>query len=126
MDFLGAGVTANSRSTNSYNPRLRQAYATYDNDYWHFHMLAGQSWSLVTPFKVGITPRQENTPITIDAEQAVGFDRTRNWQVRLVGDWNRIAWFGVSVESPQVNFLSNSNSTGDVGRITDPARPHHQ
>jgi hypothetical protein len=44
MDFLGAGVTANSRATNSYNPRLRQAYATYDNDDWHFHMLAGQSW----------------------------------------------------------------------------------
>jgi hypothetical protein len=115
MDFLGAGVTANSRSTDGYNPRLRQAYATYDNDNWHFHMLAGQSWSLITQFKVGITPREENTPLTIDGHEAVGFDRARSWQVRWVGDWNKIAWFGVSVESPQVNFLSNSNSAGDVG-----------
>jgi hypothetical protein len=45
----------------------------------------------------------------------VGFDRARSWQVRWVRDWNKIAWFGVSVESPQMNFLSNSNSAGDVG-----------
>jgi len=77
MDFLGAGVTANSRSTNGYNPRLRQAYATYDNDNWHFHMLAGQSWSLITQFKVGITPREEHTPLTIDGQEAVGASTVR-------------------------------------------------
>src|SRR5580704_8545393 len=32
MDFLGAGVTSNSRESNSYVPRIRHAYATYDND----------------------------------------------------------------------------------------------
>jgi hypothetical protein len=51
-------------------------------------MLAGQSWSLITQFKVGITPREENTPLTIDGHEAVGFDRARSWQVRLVRDWN--------------------------------------
>jgi hypothetical protein len=114
-DFLGAGVTANSRHSNAYNPRLRQAYASYDNDDWHFHLLAGQSWSLMTQFKEGIVPREENIPRTIDSQHVVGFSDARVPQVRLVGDWDKIVWFGVSAESPQVNFLSNSNGAGDVG-----------
>ena len=51
MDFLGAGVTANSRESNSYQPRIRQAFVTYDNDNTHFHLMAGQGWSLVTQTK---------------------------------------------------------------------------
>ena len=31
-DWLGAGVTANSRESNSYNLRMRQAWLFYDND----------------------------------------------------------------------------------------------
>ena len=46
MDFLGAATTANSRESNSYTPRIRQAYFAYDNDNYHFHMSAGQDWSL--------------------------------------------------------------------------------
>ena len=102
-DFLGAGITSNSRESNSYVPRLRQAYGTYDNDDWHFHFLGGQSWSLLTQDRVGMAPRMENIPLTIDAQYVVGFDWTRNWQLQFVGDWNKVAWFGVSVESPQIN-----------------------
>ena len=46
-DWLGAGVTANSRESNSYNLRIRQAYFEYDNDYWGFHFAPGQQWSLL-------------------------------------------------------------------------------
>ena len=53
MDFLGAGVTANARESNSYNLRIRQAWLTYDNDYYHFHLMAGQGWSLLTQDRVG-------------------------------------------------------------------------
>ena len=35
MDFLGAALTANSRESNSYTPRIRQAYFAYDDDNWH-------------------------------------------------------------------------------------------
>jgi hypothetical protein len=108
MDFLGAGVTANSRESNSYQPRIRQAFMTYDNDNYHFHVLAGQSWSLLTQNKVGITPLTENLPLTIDAQYVVGFNWARQPEIRFVEDWNKVAWFGVSVESPQVNFASNS------------------
>ena len=43
MDFLGAGITANSRESNSYNPRILQAFVNYDNDDWHFHILGGKA-----------------------------------------------------------------------------------
>jgi hypothetical protein len=108
MDFLGAGVTANSRESNSYNLRIRQAFVAYDNDDWHFHFMAGQGWSLLTQDRVGITPRMENIPLTIDAQYVVGFNWARQEQARFVYDWNRVAWFGLSLESPQVNFASNS------------------
>ena len=48
MDFLGSAVTANSRESNSYTPRIRQAYFAYDDDIWHNHFSAGQMWSLLT------------------------------------------------------------------------------
>jgi hypothetical protein len=38
-DWLGAGVTANSRESNSYNLRMRQAWLFYDNDNYHFNVL---------------------------------------------------------------------------------------
>jgi outer membrane murein-binding lipoprotein Lpp len=106
-DWLGAGVTANSRESNSYNLRMRQAWLFYDNDNWHSHFLAGQAWSMVTANKLGILPGTENAPLTIDAQYAVGFNWARQPQLRFVQDWNKTLWFGVSVESSQTAFASN-------------------
>ena len=50
-------VDRNSRESNSYNPRIRQAYFAYDNDYWHSHFSAGQMWSLLTQNRVGMLNR---------------------------------------------------------------------
>ena len=101
FDFLGAARTANSNQSNSYTPRLRQFYGTYDDtrDGWHF--LAGQSWSLVTMFKSGLIPRQENVPWTIDAQYVPGFDWLRNPEIRIVKDWDKKVWLGVEAASPQ-------------------------
>ena len=107
MDFLGAAQTANSRESNSYTPRMRQAYFAYDNDNYHFHMSAGQEWSLLTQNRVGMLNGTENTPLTIDAQYVVGFNWSRQPAIRFVEDWNQIAWFGVSVESSQTAFASN-------------------
>ena len=107
MDFLGAASTANSRESNSYTPRIRQAYFAYDNDNYHFHMSAGQEWSLLTQNRVGMLNGTENTPLTIDAQYVVGFNWARQPAIRFVEDWNKIAWFGVSVESSQTAFASN-------------------
>jgi hypothetical protein len=107
MDFLGAGVTANSRESNSYNPRIRQAFFEYDNDHYGFHLVAGQSWSLLTQNRVGMLPNTENTPLTIDAQYVTGYNWARQPEIRFVEDWNKVAWFGVAIASPQTNFASN-------------------
>lgn len=125
-DFLGAAPTANSNESNSYNPRLRVLYATVDKSDWGMHVLAGQNWSLLTMNKVGITPRNENVPLTIDAQYVPGFNWTRNPQIRVVQDFDdkKIA-AGISLESPQVNFGSitvpggvNATNTGNSALST--------
>ena len=101
-DFLGAAQTANSNESNSYNPRMRVVYGTIDMSNCGLHVLAGQEWSLLTTNKVGITPRQENIPLTIDAQYVPGFNWTRNTQLRVVQDfYDHKVWLGISVESPQ-------------------------
>lgn len=100
-DFLGSAVTANSVESNSYTPRLRQAYATYGRSDWGFEFLGGQSWSLVTMNLNGITPRQENIPLTIDAQYTVGFNWTRNAQLRVTKRYDNGLTLGLSAESPQ-------------------------
>ena len=104
MDFLGASTDANNRESNSFTPRMRQAFAEYDNDLWHFHFVGGQAWSLLTQNRVGMLPNTENVPLTIDAQYVVGFDWLRNPQLRFVYDVNKIAWFGVSIEQPGAVF----------------------
>ena len=99
-DFLGVATNSNYIETNSWAMRMRHAYVTYDNTAWGFHLLGGQSWSLVTQNTVGITPRKENIPLTIDADYVDGFNYTRNWQIRLVQDFGQKVWLGVSVETP--------------------------
>src|SRR5262245_20070202 len=88
-DFLGVGNTSNYNQSNSWAPRLRHAYFTYDNTGWGgwgFHILAGQTWSLATQNQVDMTPRKENIPLTIDANYVVGFNYIRQWQIRGVVD----------------------------------------
>jgi hypothetical protein len=111
LDFLGggSGTSANSKESNSYIPRIRQLYMTYDTDGWHF--LAGQAWSLITMNKAGIMPRQENIPLTIDAQYIPGFTWTRNPQFRVVKDFDKTVWVGLSVESPQA-LLTAGNLVG--------------
>jgi hypothetical protein len=134
MDWLGAGVTANSRESNSYNLRVRQLFFEYENDNYHFHFKAGQQWSLLTQERVGMM-EAENTPLTIDAQYVVGFNWARQPSIRFVEDWNKIAWFGLSIESPQtalggslpasgptypfaVNAANNCNNSGLLDSAT--------
>ena len=66
------------------------------------HFLAGQEWSLLTTDKVGIIPRQENIPLTIDAQYVPGFNWTRNPQIRIAKDFDdQKIWLAISAESPQ-------------------------
>ena len=113
FDFLGAAPTANSRESNSYTPRLRQAYGTYDTtDGWHF--LTGQSWSLVTMFKEGLIARKENVPLTIDHQYVPGFDWLRNPEIRIVKDWDKQVWLGIEAAAPNA-ITQTTNGIGLAG-----------
>src|ERR1700742_2542516 len=117
MDFLGVGVTSNYNESNSWAPRLRQGYLTYDNNNWGFHLLAGQAWSLLTPNTGGIVPRKENIPLTIDANYVVGFDYTRNWQIRLVKEFSPSFSLGLSVENPASQVYASTGATANNGSL---------
>jgi hypothetical protein len=114
MDFLGVGQTSNYNQSNSWAPRLRHAYIDYDNSGYGFHLLAGQSWSLLTQNQVGIIPRKENIPLTIDANYVVGFNYTRNWQIRMVEEFSPAFSAGISVEAPAA-IVSASTATAPLG-----------
>jgi hypothetical protein len=106
-DFLSAGTSSNSNESNSYTLRLRQFWGSYDNTDLGLHVMAGQAWTLATLYKIGLIPRQENVPLTIDAQYSVGFTWARQPELRIAKDFDdhRI-WVGVSVESPQTTFGS--------------------
>lgn len=102
-DFLGAAQTATSNQTNSYTPRLRQAYANIDWDFG-FHLLFGQAWTLATLNKTGIKPDTAIQPPTIDRQHVPGYTRARQPQLRLTADYNKEFWFALSAESPATTF----------------------
>jgi hypothetical protein len=115
LDFLGggSGTSGNSQESNSYNPRIRLLYGTYETKAG-WHLLAGQQWSLITMNKVGIEPRQENIPMTIDAQYVPGFTWTRNPQVRLVKDFGSTVSVGLSAEAPQTIITGGKLSTSSL------------
>jgi hypothetical protein len=117
MDFLGVGVTSNYNQSNSWAPRIRQSFFEYDNTEWGFHFLGGQAWSMLTQNRVGITARQENIPLTIDANYVVGFDFTRNWQLRVVKDFGSWAAFGLSIENPAELVYNSTGAVANGGNV---------
>ena len=124
-DFQGGSPTANSLETNSYTLRLRQANATLDENRWGLHVLAGQAFTLLTLNKHGIIPRQEDTPLGIDAQYDVGFNWARQVEFRIAKSFDAEKfWLAVSAEEPQVAYYTGPNglapaSTGTVN-ITNP------
>jgi hypothetical protein len=117
MDFLGVGVTSNYNQSNSWSPRLRQAFFTYDNNDSGFHLLAGQAWSMLTQNTVGITPRKENVPLTIEANYVAGFDYTRNWQIRMVKDFGPMFAAGLSLENPAEQVYAAAGAIANGGTL---------
>jgi hypothetical protein len=117
LDFLAGPQTANSNASNSFSPRIRNVYGALDWDdmMWGggLHLLAGQSWSLVTLNGKGITPRNEVSPPTIDAQYVTGFSWARQPQVRLTADFmDKQIWAAVSVENPATVLASAATGTG--------------
>ncbi len=119
-DFQGAGSVSNSNQSNSYVLRQRQLYATYARKDLDFYVLGGQSWSLLTMNKIGITPRQELPPLTIDASYVPGFVWARQAGLRFVKGFDNDRFdLGLSFEEPQANYYTGPNGTGSLaGTVT--------
>ncbi|RDS79861.1 hypothetical protein DWU98_15575 [Dyella monticola] len=114
-DFLGGAQTANMNESNSFNMRIRQLWTNIDWNDYGLHLLGGQAWSLLTLDSVGITPTKEVLPPTIDAQYAVGFTWARQTQLRIVKDWDKKWWLGVSVENPQTAGIGSVAGAGSKG-----------
>lgn len=123
MDFLGAAPTANSNESNSYTPRMRNFYGRFISESG-WYIMGGQNWSLVTLEKKGMDPRDEDAPVTIDAQYVAGFSWTRNPQMRLVDKVADGLWLGLSLESPQATGIVTTTSLAAGGiKGTLPSSP---
>jgi hypothetical protein len=61
-------------------------------------------------FKEDMTPRQENIPLTIDAQYVPGFTWLRNPQFRFVQRFGNMTAAGFALESPQAVVFSGPNA----------------
>jgi len=110
-DFVSAGTSSNSNESNSYTLRVRQAYLSWSRPDLGWAIVAGQAWSLVTPYQHGLTARQEGIPLGNDGQFYVGFNWARQTQLRLIKSFSPTVALGLSLESPQ-NALKGSVPTG--------------
>ena len=119
-DFNSSGVTSNSVESNSYTLRTRVLNAEYNRKDLDLFVLAGQSWSLLTQTRLGMTPRTEDLPATIDAQYAVGFVWTRNVGLRIVKGFDHDRFdVGLSVESPQDTYGQTGYPGGPTLNVTN-------
>ena len=115
-DFLSAGVTSTSTSTNGYTFRIRQAWAQakFQNG-WSF--VGGQVWSLVTENAKGIAPDDDMgktndvRPKTVDPSYNVGFNFARQYGIRLTKSFGDKFAAAVSVENPQATVTTHGNAS---------------
>ena len=123
-DLLGGAPTANSNESNSYNPRLRHAFAVYDRSDLGFYFQGGQTWSLLTMSKKGI-PWEVNTmnlPMTIDAQYVPGFIWARQPGFRIEKSFvNHMFAIAASVENPQNVYYAGPNGAlpSQFGSVND-------
>ena len=107
LDLLNGAGSANSVETNSYTPRLRQAFTQLEHEPWQGYLLAGQVWSLATPFRKGLDPFATWQPPVIDAQYIVGYDFLRVPALRAVKGFGNF-WIGVEADTPQTVFGGSS------------------
>ena len=124
IDFLGAGITSNNNESNSYVPRLRQAWgqAKFDNGW---SITGGQQWSLITedrhavdnllrPGSVG-----EALPLTIDPQYTVGFSWARQESFRVAYSFADKFTVAASVEGSATTATVHGNPTITTLGLTD-------
>ena len=118
-DFNSAGSSSNSTMSQSYTPRIRQAFVQFDDNNDNLHILAGQAYSLITPLRSGLTARNENIPISPEDNYIQGFALTRQPQIRVTTSFfDKMLFLGASLESPQSVFGGTKPTLADESILT--------
>jgi hypothetical protein len=122
-DFLGLVPGNVAVSSNSDTQRLRLFWVDMRKD--KFEWLAGQSWSLLTPNRKGLSPLPGDIFFTqtIDTNYQVGLTWSRNPQFRLIYHATPSVTLGWSIEASEQYAGGSSGS----GTITLPSElvPHY-
>ena len=112
-DFLGNQPTNLEVSTNNDTFRLRLFWVDVKKDHWE--VLGGQSWSLITPNRKGVSPLPADVFYSqvIDVNYIIGIPWGRIPSVRGVWHPNdKVAW-ALSAENPQ-QYIGGSAGGGLV------------
>ena len=99
-DFNGYLPSNAYVSTNSDTLRLRVFFTDLARGHWE--VLGGQSWSLLTPNRVGVSPflSEIYNTLHLDTNYQVGLTYARQTQIRAVYRFTpNVAW-GISAENP--------------------------
>jgi ABC-type nitrate/sulfonate/bicarbonate transport system substrate-binding protein len=97
---------------------LRQAWGQYEDSSWQAYFLAGQAWTLATPFKKGLDPLGTWQPPTIDHNYMVGYTYLRVPMVRAVKGFDNF-WLGLEVNTPQTVFGVSHRALPNYREPTD-------
>jgi hypothetical protein len=100
-DFNGNDAANVFVTSNPHTMRLRLYWLDLKRGKWEF--LGGQSWGMMTPNRVGLSPMPQDLLITYneDANIQVGVNYTRAGQFRAVYHFNDSFQWGVGIENPE-------------------------
>jgi hypothetical protein len=100
-DFNGYLPSNAYVSTNADSLRLRVYFTDVARGRWE--VLGGQSWSLLTPNRVGVSPflSEIYNTLHLDSNYQVGLTYARQTQLRAVAHLSRSVALGLSAENPE-------------------------
>jgi hypothetical protein len=119
-DFLGNNPGNVAVSSNSNTLRSRLYWVDVQKDKWE--VLAGQTWSLITPGRTGISPLPGNLFFTqnIDVNYQLGLVWGRIPELRFVAHPSDKVAFAVALDSPE-QYVGGSAGGGSIVLPTLPA-----
>jgi hypothetical protein len=112
-DFLGNQSTNASVSSNSITFRMRLYYVDLRNGKWE--MMGGQSWSMMTPGRKGISPLPGDIFYSqnMDTNYQVGLSWTRAPQFRVVYHASDVVSLGFALEQAE-QYGGGSSGGGSI------------
>lgn len=116
-DFLGFSPANAAVTTNGNNLRFRLFWLDVRKGKWE--VLAGQSWSLLTPNRHGLSPLPANifSTLNVDPNLQVGMTWGRDPQFRVIYHASKTVTLGLSLEAAE----QYGGGSAGAGQITLPS-----